>query len=893
VTHSYRLIVRSASILAFAAALASGQVVQLGPPPEAPAGGISPKFTAPTDRFATGNWFNTDDRAAIRDLYNGTYAPTDNVAMGFTGNVSACNAGGVSQAWTNAVLTRINFFRGMAGVPMGVTFHSTFSAKNQQAAMMMSRNNALSHTPPTSWTCYNADGAEAAGKSNICLLSGFGNSDPGCVAGYIEDAGSNNAAVGHRRWLFYPQSTTMGTGDAAQANPYPRTNAIWVIDSATYSNPRPGTRETYVAWPPKGYVPYQLVPARWSFSYPGANFSGAAVSMTRAGASVGVTLEAVQNGYGENTLVWRPSMATGNPGADTTVRVTLSNVVINGSPQTFTYDTIIFDPANGGSSNVSVTINSSPQGRTILVDSVSYTAPRTFNWTPGSQHSISVAATQTVGTTRYVFSNWSHGGSQTQTITTPSGNTAYTANFATQYQLSTSVSGSGQIQRNPASGDGFYNAGAAVQLTAVASSGWQFSGWSGDLAGAGNPQSIAMNGPRSVTATFTGVTPPPASSGLRFVPVTPCRIADTRNANGPFGGPAIGGGTTRTFAIPSSSCGIPATAAAYSLNITVVAGGPLGYLTAWAAGQAQPLVSTLNAPGGGIVANAAIVPAGAGGAINIFVTHTTHVVIDINGYFAATSTGASLQFYPVTPCRVADTRNGTSTFGGPILAGGSTRSFPVPSSSCGIPAGAAAYSFNVTVVPSTPLSYLTAWPSGAAQPLVSTLNSPGGGVVANAAIVPAGAGGAVSFFATHQTHLVLDINGYFAAPGTGGLSFYTQTPCRVADTRTGQGASGSLGPPALAGNTSRAFQFTASSCGIASGAGAYSLNVTVVPSGPLGYLTAWPSGGAQPFVSTLNSPLGAVVANAAIVPAGTGGAVSVFVTNTTDVILDINGRFAP
>jgi hypothetical protein len=74
---------------------------------------------------------------------------------------------------------------------------------------------------------------------------------------------------------------------------------------------------------------------------------------------------------------------------------------------------------------------------------------------------------------------------------------------------------------------------------------------------------------------------------------------------------------------------------------------------------------------------------------------------------------------------------------------------------------------------------------------------------------------------------------------------------------------------------------------------AYSVNVTVVPDGVLEYLSAWATGSSQPFVSTLNSFDGAVVANAAIVPAGTSGAISIYVTNPTHVILDINGYFAP
>ena len=66
--------------------------------------------------------------------------------------------------------------------------------------------------------------------------------------------------------------------------------------------------------------------------------------------------------------------------------------------------------------------------------------------------------------------------------------------------------------------------------------------------------------------------------------------------------------------------------------------------------------------------------------------------------------------------------------------------------------------------------------------------------------------------------------------------------------------------------------------------------MTVVPSGPLNYLATWPAG-TQPLVSTLNAVEGQVIANAAIVPAGTNGAVNVFVTNTTHVIIETNGYF--
>jgi hypothetical protein len=353
----------------------------------------------------------------------------------------------------------------------------------------------------------------------------------------------------------------------------------------------------------------------------------------------------------------------------------------------------------------------------------------------------------------------------------------------------------------------------------------------------------------------------------------------------------MAGGATRSFTIPQSVCGIPGTAQAYSLNVTVVPEGPLYYLSLWPAGQSQPLVSTLNSFGGAIVANAAIVPAGTGGAVSVYVTNPADVVLDINGYFDTSTGPASYSFYPAAPCRVADTRNPTGQFGGPTMYGGESRDFPLPLSSCDIPPAARGYSLNVTVVPQGALGYLTLWPTGQAQPFVSTLNSSAGEVVANAALVPAGSNESISVYVTNATDVVLDMDGYFAAPGSSGaLTFYPVTPCRVADTRN---ADGPFGGPEMEAQSTRSFAIPASACNIPNTAAAYSLNVTVVPDGSLSYLTAWPAGSPQPFVSTLNSPDGSVVANAAIVPAGTSGAISIYVTNPTQVILDINGYFAP
>src|SRR5271157_1534176 len=77
---------------------------------------------------------------------------------------------------------------------------------------------------------------------------------------------------------------------------------------------------------------------------------------------------------------------------------------------------------------------------------------------------------------------------------------------------------------------------------------------------------LALVGNGTVRAQQSG-------AGLSFIPVTPCRVVDTRGTAGPFGGPSLAGDSSRSFVVPQSGCGIPPTAQAYSLNVTVVPAG--------------------------------------------------------------------------------------------------------------------------------------------------------------------------------------------------------------------------------------------------------------------------------------------------------------------------------
>jgi hypothetical protein len=125
------------------------------------------------------------------------------------------------------------------------------------------------------------------------------------------------------------------------------------------------------------------------------------------------------------------------------------------------------------------------------------------------------------------------------------------------------------------------------------------------------------------------------SPGVAFVAMSPCRVFDTRNANGPYGGPKLLANTTRNFDIDSGPCtGIPSGVDAYSMNFgAILPDGANSFVTIWPTGSAQPVVSSINPIQGGVVANAAIVPAGTNGSISVFPNTGLHLYGDINGYF--------------------------------------------------------------------------------------------------------------------------------------------------------------------------------------------------------------------------------------------------------------------
>jgi hypothetical protein len=128
----------------------------------------------------------------------------------------------------------------------------------------------------------------------------------------------------------------------------------------------------------------------------------------------------------------------------------------------------------------------------------------------------------------------------------------------------------------------------------------------------------------------------PGPPSLKFYTIAPCRVIDTRNAPGRLAGPALLPSTARMFAL-TGVCGLPATAQAVSVNVTVVGATADGYLTLGASDRGLPGTSTINYQAGTVRANNAIVGLssdGAGGfaAFNAS-TAPVHFILDVNGYF--------------------------------------------------------------------------------------------------------------------------------------------------------------------------------------------------------------------------------------------------------------------
>jgi uncharacterized protein YkwD len=239
---------------------------------------------------------DTSNKAAVNRAYRRDYARNLATPVRWSGSNKGCHPGHISRKARQATLQSLNFVRAM-GQLGPVSFATKLSTEAQQAALMMSANNALDHFPPKSWKCWTKSGADGAGHSDLAFE--FPSLSAGETIGlYMADDGESNIFVGHRRWLLYPPATKMGDGATNV------TNALFVVGPTSAAQPEPA----WVPWPTAGWFPSPLEPAgRWSLgaSDPATDFSHAHIRVvSAAGKVLHVHRYPVENGYGDPTVVW-------------------------------------------------------------------------------------------------------------------------------------------------------------------------------------------------------------------------------------------------------------------------------------------------------------------------------------------------------------------------------------------------------------------------------------------------------------------------------------------------------------------------------------------------------------------------------------------------------------
>ncbi|MEO6988176.1 MAG: hypothetical protein ABI239_05955, partial [Aquihabitans sp.] len=260
---------------------------------------------------------------------------------------------------------------------------------------------------------------------------------------------------------------------------------------------------------------------------------------------------------------------------------------------------------------------------------------------------------------------------------------------------------------------------------------------------------------------------PEATRGTVYVPITPCRVVDSRRGLGFFGP-----NRTADFAVTGSGpefavqggrpggCDLPAGAAAVETSVSAVSPSANGYLRAWPTGTAAPTATFLNYSKSEATTNTGAIALGGGRMSVENFSGRADFVIDVQGYFIERDqlpvgvVGSS--FVAQTPCRVLDTRTARGAF-----AANETRRVPL-AGACDVPVGVSAVEASVSAVTPSANGFFRAWPAGAAAPQATFLNfAKGQGTTNTGSITLAANGEILAGSYSNGSHFVIDIGGYF------------------------------------------------------------------------------------------------------------------------------------
>jgi hypothetical protein len=229
-----------------------------------------------------------------------------------------------------------------------------------------------------------------------------------------------------------------------------------------------------------------------------------------------------------------------------------------------------------------------------------------------------------------------------------------------------------------------------------------------------------------------------------YTPIAPYRRLDTRT------GARKAAQSTTCVAIAGRD-GVPATAPAVVVNLTAVDALAAGFLTAYPAGATRPPTSNVNYLSGEAVAAMAVARLGSRGELCIYTRAAAHFIVDVVGYF-----GASTDYAPLASFRARDTREGAAP------GAGSTACFQIAGRR-GVPANARAVSATLTAIDPPAAGFLSAYADGRARPSTSTVNHAARHTVANGLLLEIGDRGYACVYTSAGTNYVLDVHGYWTA----------------------------------------------------------------------------------------------------------------------------------
>lgn len=286
-------------------------------------------------------------RGEVIRLYRDVYLPAIRTPVTWQGNIDRCDAGTEARASTEAARRMVNYYRVMAGLRGDIVFDPALNAKCRQAALSFLATPGLSHAIPRGWACYSRAANEAAGNSNIAL--GYAGAE--AVAKYMEEPWEKGWNLRHRQWILYDPLKRMGSGSVAgrkRTNGYRGANALWVKPAKL--GPKSKSLK-WVAWPPRGYVPYPVVYRHWSLA-PHVNqrvdLRRANVTMRREnGEAVRLKRGVSTSPYAPDAAVaWIPEDLGFESGMrDQTFEIEVSNMIIGGNRRSYRYSVTVIDPS--------------------------------------------------------------------------------------------------------------------------------------------------------------------------------------------------------------------------------------------------------------------------------------------------------------------------------------------------------------------------------------------------------------------------------------------------------------------------------------------------------------------------------------------------------------------